>query len=533
MSLTSEELNLLIFHYLQESGFSHSAFVFQEEILRKCEVPDIKISKGALVSVVQKGLQYMEVEAHINENGEELQCSAPFTLLGEHKCELQVLVDDLEDFSRPHKIAKISENPMLEQPKLNALPPSAIPEEVAPVLKVQEDLQIEVSTTIPEPETPTTVEIEATIEDEQIKSHLTQDARDRSYKVVIEEDATILLGHESEVNQHSAFANDPLGLPVYLESCFLFSYCNGSSKPEKISSHYMCNNSTGQNRDIAAMDWHPKGVVLATGSYDGYVRQFTSSGWLRFQGDEHSTPVLSVKYSPRGSLLLSGGMDMTARIWCTTTGRQLHQLTWHTDAVVDVDWESEDIFATCSNDGLICVGLLSQADPFRVFSEHSGPVNSIRWSPKGNLLASCSDDKTIKLWSTDKVTSLKTLKGHEATISTIRWSPGATGPNSTHILATASDDKTVCLWDVSTGTLLYRLAQHTLRVSSITFSPDSKYLASSAFDSAIHVFSTESGEVVKSFFRQGEIFAVEWSPCGQSLAACFADSSVAVFDLSK
>ncbi|KAI0217341.1 hypothetical protein L0F63_002130 [Massospora cicadina] len=109
MSLTSEDLNLLIFHYLQESGFTHSAFVFREETLRHYEPSGVKVPLGALVSVVQKGLQYMEVEAHLDEDGAEVNCTAPFTILGEHQCEIQPATEPVEPFSRPRKVAKTSE----------------------------------------------------------------------------------------------------------------------------------------------------------------------------------------------------------------------------------------------------------------------------------------------------------------------------------------------------------------------------------------------------------------------------------------
>ncbi|KAI0217342.1 hypothetical protein L0F63_002131 [Massospora cicadina] len=399
----------------------------------------------------------------------------------------------------------------------------------------------EAPTAITEPQVTSVVETAAPL-DGSIDSYVTdgngliepvenvlsgQDSRDRPFKVVLEEEATVLLGHASEVYicswnpifpTHIATGSNDGGGRVWR--------LPRSSKSDKILSHYMGFNSNDPDRDIVAIDWHPKGTVLATGSYDGYVRQFTHSGWLRFQGDGHSSPCCR------------GGMDMTARIWCSAKGIQLQQLTWHTDAVVDVAWKCENIFATCSNDGLIFIGQFEEPDPLYTFSEHKMSVNAIRWDPTGTLLASCSDDMSIKArGDIFKQTSLMTLVGHDATISAIAWSPDPIGPNASHLLATASDDKTVRLWDVLAGTTLFTLSQHTERISSITFSPDSKYLASSAFDSAIHIFSTENGKLVKSFLRQGHIFDIKWSPCGESLAACFADSSVpepvAVFDLSK
>ena len=50
------------------SGFMHSAFTFAyESQLAKSSVITSDLPPGALVSFVQKGLQYVGIEAHINE----------------------------------------------------------------------------------------------------------------------------------------------------------------------------------------------------------------------------------------------------------------------------------------------------------------------------------------------------------------------------------------------------------------------------------------------------------------------------------
>eukprot|EP00951_Prasinocladus_malaysianus_P001653 scaffold11618_cov45-Prasinocladus_malaysianus.AAC.1 len=68
MSITSDEINFLVFRYLQESGFSHSAFTFgYESFVHKSKLNGNDVPPGALISFIQKGLQYLELEANLNE----------------------------------------------------------------------------------------------------------------------------------------------------------------------------------------------------------------------------------------------------------------------------------------------------------------------------------------------------------------------------------------------------------------------------------------------------------------------------------
>lgn len=69
MSVSSDEVNYLVFRYLQESGFSHSAYTFgYESYVAKTSIASgVELPPGALISFIQKGLQYLELEANLNE----------------------------------------------------------------------------------------------------------------------------------------------------------------------------------------------------------------------------------------------------------------------------------------------------------------------------------------------------------------------------------------------------------------------------------------------------------------------------------
>ena len=64
LSVTAEEINYLIYRYLQESGFVHSSFTFAHESLAGKLRPRnaASIPPGALVLFLQKGLQYIGME---------------------------------------------------------------------------------------------------------------------------------------------------------------------------------------------------------------------------------------------------------------------------------------------------------------------------------------------------------------------------------------------------------------------------------------------------------------------------------------
>ena len=68
MAISAEEVNFLVYRYLQESGHLHSAFTFAyESLVTKSSVATIhagNVPPGALISFIQKGLMYLQVSVH-------------------------------------------------------------------------------------------------------------------------------------------------------------------------------------------------------------------------------------------------------------------------------------------------------------------------------------------------------------------------------------------------------------------------------------------------------------------------------------
>ncbi|XP_063601259.1 F-box-like/WD repeat-containing protein TBL1XR1 [Penaeus indicus] len=480
MSFTSDEVNFLVYRYLQESGFYHAAYVFGiESHISQSNINGALVPPAALLSIIQKGLQYTEAEISIGEDGSER------------------LIDSL------------------------SLIDAVMPDVVASRQQQNQQQKAVVKTEIPS----TNGDEGTTGENMDV---------DNSVEIPLNK-ATILRGHESEVficawNP----TTDLLASGSGDSTARIWNMNDNSTSPNQLVLRH-CIQKGGtevpSNKDVTSLDWNCDGNLLATGSYDGYARIWMTDGRLASTLGQHKGPIFALKWNKKGNYILSAGVDKTTIIWDASSGHCTQQFAFHSAPALDVDWQSNNSFASCSTDQCIHVCQLGENRPIKSFQGHTNEVNAIKWDPQGNLLASCSDDMTLKVRAIPFFSlSIRTEKTYICYCS-------ESGESCVNIHCalhfSASFDSTVRLWDVERGACIHTLTKHSEPVYSVAFSPDGKFLASGSFDKCVHIWSTQTGQLVHSYKGTGGIFEVCWNSRGDKVGASASDGSVFVLDLRK
>ncbi len=342
--------------------------------------------------------------------------------------------------------------------------------------------------------------------------------------------------------------------------------------------------------EIDSLCSSPDSRLLAGGSHEGAVLVWEADSdaptFRTFSG--HTSPVMSVSFSPDSSRLASASSDKTIRIWNLKGGVEAQQqwvLPGHLSGVTSVSFSPvEHSLASGSMDNTVRVWDVGDATTAKEPGlRHNRPVSIVKFAPNGQLVASASEDGLVCIWDGNTGRHRRCLQGgHEGAPlclffstngrrlgltstdgSVIVWNTKST--KRTHdfhghedwvrsgvfsiqeqLVASASDDGTVRVWDLNAksrgddkGGQLQTLKGHTDCVKCVAFSPDGKRLLSGGDDSSIRLWDLKaknedgSGASIKSFNAPSQVTAVAFSLDGRRIVSSSSSGSLIVWDVER
>jgi WD40 repeat protein len=242
--------------------------------------------------------------------------------------------------------------------------------------------------------------------------------------------------------------------------------------------------------EARALAWAPDGASLAEGGQDGVIRLWDiRARTVSATGAFHSAPVIALRWSPHGALLLSAS-SVSVHLWDTTSNTTRWQSTGASAYPVQVAWAPNgERFAFADRQYHVQVRAAPGEPLLATYRGHEvgyrapavNPVAALSWSPDGQWIASQGLDGVIHIWDAEIAATLQRIPGADGWGYFLEWSPDSAW------LAGRETPTSVCLWDATTGQPGRRYQTGGKPIIAIAWSPDSSGIATASADHRLQV----------------------------------------------
>ncbi|KAI3402923.2 hypothetical protein KGF56_004384 [Candida oxycetoniae] len=463
MSLTSKELNYLIWRYFQESGYDLSAYTFDrqsqcskyednlnEQILEK-------IQPGCLVDLVQKGILYTIVETEALDASE-------YTFLG------SLVRNDLENLQKNNTVAAAA-----AAAAAAAGAGAGAAGAPAPASRFK-------------------------LKNEEVKNPETEDFLNNEETPQNDDTfQTMVLSSKLSFASSITCAWHPMAEYPHME-VFAYGKSDGKANISALRNGAIVESVELSHPDILnfknninMVSWSPSGNTLITTGAFSEIRAWSPMGKLKNiantviddfgkETETKKTIITTILWSMQGKFVITIASNNQVNVWDGLTLSLVRQIRKETEGeplISAVCWLAEDKFAISTNTNSIKIydirppqyggggggggGVSTSTNTHEIFSigslaGHDNHISSMKLNSESKLLATCSDfDYEIKVWSSlssstcldlnVKADKKQDVKLHTSPIIELDWIP----LSAKNILLSISMDSVLNIWDADTG----------------------------------------------------------------------------------
>lgn len=449
MSLTSEELNYLIWRYLQETGHEVTALALQEEsrILEFDEKFREHIPLGCLVNFVQRGILYTESDLLVRYDGEVTPIdpshySENFNLVQA----LEVDKNKYPDLVAKGRFALENDQSWEEQHTDEPFEENLNGEGSPDFIKTLQAVHLFPSSTISQ-------------WNPKLFDVFAWGGRDSTAKVV-----------KFECNSGKLAVLDT----ITLQHPFALSIASENSKT---------------TNEVTCLSWSPSGESLITGVENGELRMWSSQGMLQNVFNFHRSPVVSIEWNADSTHVLTSDVDNITIVWNALTGTALQHFdlkdtTGNESLGIDVEWIETDKFVIPGLQGSILVFSIGESKPIGKLVGHTKTLTVLCYNSDNKLLLSASDDKTLRTWRGGNVNSSNCFYGHTQSITCADWL------DDDRLISTSMDGS-VRVWSVKQNALVGLSVVDGVPIFCGTLSSDKQKFATGTLDGEVSVYNVK------------------------------------------
>ena len=237
------------------------------------------------------------------------------------------------------------------------------------------------------------------------------------------------------------------------------------------------------------------------------------------------------------TLAVTASGDFTAKLWCSTTGKELHEFKHkHVVKTVDFSADTSRIVTGCQ-DGLLRVydTAVPEADPveYRVASDLNDAVTKCLWTASENVVLIGKRSGVLELWDVRQggiAPSVRSIISLSLPVMDIELS-------SSHGLLTAAAGNAITI--LSSSDLAVRTViplpekMHFREEGGASMHPNGSKVIAGGSDLWLREFDAISGEVYRTFKgHHGPVRCVRYHPLGETVASGSEDATIRIWDLS-
>lgn len=208
-------------------------------------------------------------------------------------------------------------------------------------------------------------------------------------------------------------------------------------------------------------------------------------------------PVLDAQVSPLGTWLVTGCSDSTARVWRTDNWEEIGMFRQHRGPVFEVEFLSEDIVATASDDGTVIVWRINSGEVIQGYVVRDGPTYLIALTGESRDWLLFSGGEQVHLVNPMSKEEM-TLSGHQVPISVVKYKA-----RQNRIL-TGGIDGTAMIWNGTSGQLLASIKVSESEILDLDLDSESRQLLTATYAGEIKLWELESKRELLEFDGHSE-----------------------------
>ncbi|RIA92210.1 WD40-repeat-containing domain protein [Glomus cerebriforme] len=245
----------------------------------------------------------------------------------------------------------------------------------------------------------------------------------------------------------------------------------------------------------------------------------------------HKSPIWSVRWSPSGNVVASGGLDNEIKIWDAETGDYYRTLEGHILAVTGLDINpTGEVLISISFDNTIKRWGVLEGILINDIETKPGEVCCGQYSKDGNYFATASQHGTIDLRNDSNLEEIVATYTSEGKYGLCcRFSP------DNKILALSTDNDKIYLFDVETAKIVHKLTGHSGNpIRSLDFTPDGKHLISGSDDETINIYDVKHGnQISKCTGHEGYVMCVAAASDNKHFVSGSTDCKIKLWQLPE